>query len=49
MKRLQSEIKYEAENTERGARVSIRTQNPEALAAVQDFLRFQIKEHGTEQ
>ncbi|MDX6692653.1 MAG: hypothetical protein QOF02_256 [Blastocatellia bacterium] len=49
MKRLQSEIKYEVENTERGARVSIKTQNPEALAAVQDFLRFQIKEHHTEQ
>jgi hypothetical protein len=48
LKRLQSEIKYEYEETERGARVRIRTRNTEALAAVQEFLRFQAQEHGTE-
>jgi hypothetical protein len=49
MKRLQSEIEYAFEKTERGGRVRIKTQNAEALAAVQDFLRFQAREHGTEQ
>lgn len=47
MKRLKAEIKYEFEKTERGGRVSIRTGNAEALAAVHDFLRFQIEEHRT--
>lgn len=47
MKRLKSEIKYEFEKTERGGRVSIRTRSAEALAAVHEFLRFQIKEHLT--
>lgn len=47
MQRLKSEIGYEYEETERGARVSIKTSNVEALAAVHDFLRFQIKDHKT--
>ena len=47
MKRLKAEIKYEFEQTERGARVRIKTSNQEALAAIHDFLRFQIKEHET--
>lgn len=47
MRRLKAEISYEYEETERGARVSIRTANAEALRAVHDFLRFQIKDHGT--
>ena len=47
MKRLRAEIKYEFEETERGARVLIRTSNPEALAAIHEFLRFQIEEHRT--
>ncbi len=47
MKRLKAEIKYEFEQTERGARVRIKTSNREALTAVHDFLRFQIKEHET--
>ena len=45
MRRLKSEIRYEYEETERGARVSIKTGNAEALAAVHEFLRFQIKDH----
>jgi hypothetical protein len=47
MKRLKAEISYEFEKTESGARVRIKTNNAEALAAVHDFLRFQIKEHQT--
>lgn len=47
MQRLKAEIKYEFEKTERGGRVRITTSNAEALAAIQDFLRFQIKEHET--
>lgn len=47
MKRLKAEISYEFEKTENGARVRIKTNNAEALAAVHDFLRFQIKEHQT--
>ena len=47
MKQLRSEIKYEFEKTERGGRVRIQTGNTEALAAIHEFLRFQIKEHRT--
>lgn len=47
MKQLKTEIRYEFENTARGGRVNIKTDNPEARAAVHDFLRFQIKEHQT--
>jgi hypothetical protein len=47
MERLKSEIKYDYEEAERGARVSIKTANAEALAAIHQFLRFQIKDHQT--
>ncbi|HEY0174466.1 MAG TPA: hypothetical protein VGB98_25845 [Pyrinomonadaceae bacterium] len=47
MRRLKGEIKYDYEEAERGARVRIRTTNAEALAAVHEFLRFQIKDHKT--
>ena len=47
MQRLKSEIKYDYEETERGARVRVRTSNAEALSAVHEFLRFQIKDHKT--
>jgi hypothetical protein len=47
MQRLKSEIKYEFEKISRGGRLRITTSNAEALAAIQDFLRFQIKEHET--
>src|SRR5271155_1359827 len=47
MKRLKADISYEYVATERGARVDISTKNPEALAAIHDFLRFQIEEHQT--
>jgi hypothetical protein len=47
MKRLTSEISYTAEETPRGAQVRITTRNAEAIKAIHQFLRFQIKEHRT--
>lgn len=47
MRRLKSEISYTYEGTEAGGRIRISTKNAEALAAVHDFLRFQIEEHQT--
>jgi hypothetical protein len=47
MQKLRSEIEYKFEETEQGARIRISTNSPEALHAIHDFLRFQIKEHKT--
>jgi hypothetical protein len=47
MRRLKSEINYVYEETEGGGRVRIKTKNAEALAAIHDFLRFQITDHQT--
>jgi hypothetical protein len=47
MKRLRAEICYEYVASDRGGRVEILTKNPEALAAIHDFPRFQIREHHT--
>ena len=47
MQKLKSEIKYTFEQTEHGARILIKTGNSEALAAVHDFLKFQIEDHKT--
>jgi hypothetical protein len=47
MKRLKSEISYQYVPSDRGGSVEISTKNPEALAAIHDFLRFQIREHRT--
>lgn len=47
MCRLKAAIKYVYEETERGGRVRIRTDDGKALAAIHDFLRFQIKDHQT--
>ncbi|HEY0323428.1 MAG TPA: hypothetical protein VGC66_20895 [Pyrinomonadaceae bacterium] len=47
MKLLKAEIKYTFEETDRGGRVRISSNNPEAVAAIYEFLRFQIKEHQT--
>jgi hypothetical protein len=47
MKQLQDKISYEFEETEKGARILISTRDAEALNAIHDFLRFQIKEHVT--
>jgi hypothetical protein len=47
MKRLSAEIKYTYESAPRGGRVRIQTRNPQALSAVHEFLKFQIREHKT--
>ena len=47
MDKLKDEIQYRYEETEKGARVRISTQNKEALAAIHEFLKFQIAEHQT--
>jgi hypothetical protein len=47
MQRLKAAIKYEYEETERGARVRISTREAEAVKAIHEFLRFQIKDHQT--
>jgi len=47
MQELKGEIEYKYEEIDRGAAVRISTRNPNALKAIHDFLRFQIKEHQT--
>lgn len=47
MQRLKSQISYGYEGLPDGAVVVIRSRNPEAVGAVQEFLRFQIREHKT--
>lgn len=47
MQKLKAKIKYAYAETERGAKIIIKTENAEALAAVHEFLRFQIKDHET--
>ena len=47
MKRLRETIQYKLENTEHGARIRITTKNADAVAAVHEFLRFQIRDHQT--
>jgi len=47
MQRLKAEISYKFKETERGAAIQISTSNPQAIQAIYDFLRFQIKEHMT--
>jgi len=47
MTRLRSKIQYDFQSTERGGRLRITTTDEQALAAVHDFLRFQIKDHET--
>jgi hypothetical protein len=47
LERLKAEITYAFEETGAGARVRIKTSNAEALSAVHEFLRFQIREHQT--
>lgn len=47
MTRLKEDIKYTFEAIDRGGRVLIVSVNPEAIDAVHQFLRFQIKDHQT--
>jgi hypothetical protein len=47
MKQQSGKITYRFEETPTGGRVVIATADPDALTAVQQFLRFQIAEHKT--
>ena len=47
MQRLKGEIRYTFEETPHGGRVLIKTANPQALDAIHQFLRFQVKDHQT--
>jgi hypothetical protein len=47
MQRLKDRIAYTFEQTERGGAVRITTSDPQALDAVHEFLRYQIREHAT--
>jgi hypothetical protein len=47
MRSLKAAIGYKFEETKRGGRVRITSDDPRAVAAVQSFLRFQITEHKT--
>jgi hypothetical protein len=47
LQRLKAEVTYEFQKTERGGTVRITTANAEALAAVHEFLKFQIEDHRT--
>lgn len=47
LQKLKSEVSYTFAEIENGGRVRIKTNNQEALTAVQEFLRFQISDHQT--
>ena len=47
MTKLKADIKYTYEASPGGGRVVIATANKEALVAIHEFLRFQIKDHAT--
>jgi hypothetical protein len=47
MKERRAVIRYAYAPTDRGGVVTISTKDPTALAAVHEFLRFQIADHGT--
>ena len=47
MRQLKTEISYAYRSRPDGAVLVIRSRKPEAVAAVREFLRFQIREHGT--
>lgn len=47
MKQLNQEITYRYEAMDQGGRVVISSKNTEAVAAVHEFLRFQIEDHRT--
>jgi hypothetical protein len=47
MRKLKAEISYKYDVTDRGALIQISSANPEAVQAIHEFLKFQIKEHKT--
>jgi len=47
MKQLKDKIRYEFGENEKGAQIRISTNDGDALRAIYEFFRFQIKEHMT--
>ena len=47
MKILKATIRYKYEEISSGGRVRIESSDPVSLAAIHDFLRFQISDHQT--
>ncbi len=47
MTRLKADIRYSYQSSPKGGLVVLTTTNREALAAIHEFLRFQIKDHNT--
>jgi hypothetical protein len=47
MSKLRGQIRYQYQETGRGAKILITTANLEAAQAIHDFLRFQITDHRT--
>lgn len=47
MKKLRKDIRYNVEDTQNGARVNLHSRNRQAVAAIHDFLKFQIQDHQT--
>ena len=47
MKKLRNQIQYRVEDLPNGARVRVSSSNAKAVAAIHDFLRFQIQDHQT--
>lgn len=47
LERLRAMVTYSYSDTDRGGRVELRTIDAEALRAIHEFLRFQIREHQT--
>lgn len=45
LQKLKAEVSYTFAEIENGGRVRIKTSNSEALAAIHEFLRFQISDH----
>ena len=47
MQKLKSAIQYRFQSIDRGGRLQIASKDPKAIAAVHDFLKFQISDHHT--
>lgn len=47
MKRFKSDIAYNVNFIRGGGRLTIASKNPDAIAAIHSFLKFQIEDHGT--
>lgn len=47
MQKLKAQIKYAFQSLPGGGRLHMTSKNPKAVAALHDFLRFQISDHQT--